>query len=334
MYKDSVKKKKNGKEKTRVARSDLLINLVKAGSSGDMYLFKQTVQAMIAEESAKQHHALADRLKESLNSSKQNISAVQFDKNVNTSFSNFYEEIIPQLTFQDLVLSSDNQKVLNEIVEEQLRAELLYSYNLKPRHRILLMGPPGNGKTSLAEAMANSLLVNLYKVRYENVISSFLGDTASKLSVLFSELSSQKCVLFLDEFDVLAKERGDIHETGEIKRVVSTLLMLIDSLPPHVILVAATNHPELLDSASWRRFQARVELQKPSLHEIENYLNKFVINSNVEWNISVRAMAAKLNNKSFAEVKDFCENVMRRFVLSSGSKSVKEIVNSEIKTLG
>ncbi len=325
-------KKKTSKENIKVARSDLLINLVKAGSSGDKHLFKQTVQAMIAEESAKQHHALADKLKESLSSGPQ-TNSVQFDKNVSNNFARLYDEIVPQITFQDLVLSGDNQKIINEIVEEQLRSDLLYSYNLKPRHRILFMGPPGNGKTSLAEALANALLVNLYKIKYENVISSFLGDTASKLASLFSELSTQKCVLFLDEFDVLGKERADIHETGEIKRVVSSLLMLIDNLPPHVVLVAATNHPELLDTASWRRFQARIELQKPSLHEIENYLTNYVSATKVEWNVSVRTLAAKLNNKSFAEIKDFCENVMRRFVLSNGMRTVKEIVNAEVKNI-
>lgn len=324
-------KNKKRKGNSKVARSDLLVNLVKAGAAGDTYLFKQTVQAIIAEESSKQHHSLANKLKESLQLSNEKNQSFQLDKTVNYSSVNFYEEVIPQITFKDLVLSPENQKIVNEIAEEQLRSDLLYSYNLKPRHRILLMGPPGNGKTSLAEALANAMLVNLYKIRYENVISSYLGDTASKLATLFSELSNQRCVLFLDEFDVLGKERADVHETGEIKRVVSSLLMLIDNLPPHVVLVAATNHPEILDSASWRRFQTRIELQKPSLHEIENYLAKYINSAKVEWNISIRSLAAKLNQKSYSEIKDFCEGVMRRFVLSSGEKTVKEIINIEIK---
>ena len=109
--------------------------------------------------------------------------------------------------------------------------------------------------TSLAEAIAEKLMLPFLTVRYENIIGSYLGETASRLVKLFDYVKTQSCVLFFDEFETIGKERGDTNETGEIKRVVSSLLMQMDNLPSYVIVIAATNHDVLLDKATWRRFQ-------------------------------------------------------------------------------
>ncbi len=138
-----------------------------------------------------------------------------------------------------------------------------------------LTGPPGNGKTSLAEALARELMLPLLVVRYEAVIASYLGETALRLNSLFDQIRPLRCVVFFDEFDVLGKERGDTHETGEIKRVVSSLLLQVDGLPSHVVTVAATNHPELLDRAVWRRFQIRLNLPPPRPTDIDEWMRRF-----------------------------------------------------------
>jgi AAA+ superfamily predicted ATPase len=138
-----------------------------------------------------------------------------------------------------------------------------------------LAGPPGNGKTSLAEALGATLMVPFLLVRYEAVIGGFLGETAVRLRSLFDLARTPQCVLVLDEFDVLAKERGDAQETGEIKRVVRSLLLPIDDLPSWTVVVAATNHPELLDRAVWSRFQLRPSLPPPGRSEIEEWLRRF-----------------------------------------------------------
>lgn len=161
--------------------------------------------------------------------------------------------------------------LLNELVAEQHRADLLRSYNLEPRHRILLAGPPGNGKTTLAEALANALCVPMVVVRYGAVIGSYLGETAQRIARVFEEARLRHCVLFFDEFDAVGKGRGDHHETGELKRVVSSLLLQIDALPSTMVVVTATNHPELLDHAIWRRFQVCVELLAPKRGQIEKW---------------------------------------------------------------
>src|SRR5690606_2419828 len=132
-----------------------------------------------------------------------------------------------------------------------------------------------NGKTSLAEAIAESLGVTFFVVRYEALIGSYLGETSERLRRVFDYARTTPCVLFFDEFDAIGKERGDTHETGEIKRVVSSLLMQVDNLPSYTVVVAATNHPELLDRAVWRRFQVRIELPAPSTEEIAAYIRRF-----------------------------------------------------------
>ena len=111
-----------------------------------------------------------------------------------------------------------------QLVEEHARADVLRAHGLEPRHRVLLSGPPGNGKTSFAEAIAEALALPFFVVRYDLLIGSYLGETNTRLRRLFDYVRTQPSVLFFDEFDAIGKERGDTHETGEIKRVVSFLL--------------------------------------------------------------------------------------------------------------
>src|SRR5260370_12429021 len=136
---------------------------------------------------------------------------------------------------------------------------------MQARHRGLVSGPASNGKASLAEAIAEALAVQFFTVRYDALVGSYLGETNTRLARLFDYARTMPCVLLFDEFDAIGKERGDVHETGEIKRVVSFLLMQIDQLPSYVIIVAATNHAELLDRAVWRRFQLRIYIPPPDV---------------------------------------------------------------------
>ncbi len=192
------------------------------------------------------------------------VSGLPARDSASHAVSDLLHEIVPRVRLASLHLADDVAAAAAEIIEEQHRSELLRSHNIEPRNRVLLEGAPGNGKTSLAEAIAAESMLPFYAVRYEGIVSSFLGETAGRIDQVFEFARTRRCVLFFDEFDTIAKERADEHETGEIKRVVSTLLLQIDRLPSHVIVVAATNHGELLDRAAWRRFQLRLALQPPS----------------------------------------------------------------------
>jgi len=198
---------------------------------------------------------------------------------------------------------------------------------LEPRSRVLLVGPPGNGKTSLAEAIADALSTPFLVVRYEAVIGSYLGETAQRLAQVFEYARSRQCVLFFDEFDAVGKERGDVHETGEIKRVVSSLLLQIDSLPSHVVVVTASNHPELLDRAVWRRFQVRLELPSPREEQIVEWFQRFANRSGCQLGFSPTKLAHDLGNLSFAEIESFGMDVLRRIALRQPTGDVKALVD-------
>lgn len=312
-----------------MARADLLIKLVEAGSSGNQKLFNKTVEAIIAEERAKQHHIVADRLAEKLQPNG-NGTGTSLRALSESTLEGVIEEKSPEKSIDDLVLPENILEACSELVEEHYRRDLLRSHNLEPRHKLLLAGPPGNGKTSLAEALAESLAVPLFSVRYESIIGSYLGETATRLRKLFDFVRTYQCVLFFDEFETLAKERGDPHETGEIKRVVSSLLLQMDSLPSHVIVVVASNHPDLLDKATWRRFQLRLLLPSPGKTEIIEWLDKFAESTSLSLGYTHEYIARNLTGLSFAEVEEFGLDVYRKYVLSMPDGNMRNIVKSRL----
>lgn len=325
------------KKKKRMARGDLLVALVKAGATGDRHLARTSAEALIADEKAKQHTILADRLTAALrtkvNGSHSTAPAPVEQSARGPSTRDLFVDRVPQRRLSDLLLPPVTREACEELIEEQRRADVLRAHGLEPRHRILLAGPPGNGKTSLAEAIAEALSVPLLTVRYEAVIGSFLGETASRLRRVFDFARTTPSVLFFDEFDVVGKERGDIHETGEIKRVVSSLLLQMDDLPSWTIIAAATNHSELLDRAAWRRFQLRLDLPAPGERQIANFIGMYFKTRPVLGDLgrSPDQLARALRGSSLAEVEDFCTNILRRFVLSLGEGRPNEIVEHELK---
>lgn len=314
-----------------MSRADLLLSLVKAGSEGDQQLLRTTVEAMAAEERAKHHHQLADRLVEKLGASKTRQRPAEVSRSFDGGHGGLLFEVEPRRTFDTLLIDEQVVTACRELIEEQQRRDLLRSYGLEPRHRVLLSGPPGNGKTTLAEVIATELMLPLLVVRYEAVIGSFLGETSSRLKKLFDFVRTHQCVLFFDEFDTLGKERGDTHETGEIKRVVSSLLLQIDALPSHVIVVTATNHAELLDRAVWRRFQLRLSLPAPTPSQKADWFARLQARLGGSLGMSPATLAEKLEVSSFAELEQFGEDVQRRYVLSLPEANIKRIVAERLK---
>jgi SpoVK/Ycf46/Vps4 family AAA+-type ATPase len=315
-----------------MARSDLLVSLVRAAASGDRETLKSTAEAIAADERAKKHHVLADRLQRAL------ASVPVTPPSLNTSGAlgsaggrEAILEIEPRTKFDDLLLPLPVKENGRQLVEEHARSDVLRAHGYEPRHRVLFSGPPGNGKTSCAEAIAEALSLPFFVVRYDALIGSYLGETNARLRRLFDYVRTQPCVLFFDEFDAIGKERGDTHETGEIKRVVSFLLMQLDRLPSYVIVVAASNHAELLDRAVWRRFQVRLSFPSPNQEQVEAFLARIVSSWPVSPARSVTKIAASLGPISYAEALDFCQNVRRRDILGLGDIDVDAALRAELE---
>lgn len=311
-----------------MARADLLLALVKSGAAGDDLAFRRAAEALIAEEEGKKHGVLASQLTEALTRRRPSGNVSMLGRNDEAAA--LLHEFDPERRASDLVLPAAVRQAVNELIEEHHRRDLLRSHGVEPRHRVMLIGPPGGGKTSLAEAIATELAVPILSVRYEGVIGSFLGETALRLDTLFAAVRLRPCVLFFDEFDSIAKERGDTHETGEIKRVVSFLLMQLDQLPSYVIVVAATNHGELLDRAVWRRFQMRLAIPAPKKNEISVFLDRIVSGWPNAPKMPLNRIASRLGAVSYAEALNFCQNVRRRQILGLGEVSIDDALRVEL----
>ncbi|MBK8324817.1 MAG: AAA family ATPase [Betaproteobacteria bacterium] len=171
---------------------------------------------------------------------------------------------VKELDEPPVALSPDQWDVVNEFVAVAKSYAQIDDADSAGSLSLLMYGPPGTGKSRVARHIARELGLDLYVARLDGLISSFLGSTSKNIRALFDFAARTPCVLFLDEFDAIAKLRGDSQELGELKRVVNSFIQNLDALGSHSVVVAATNHEELLDAAVWRRFGYRLELGHPS----------------------------------------------------------------------
>lgn len=285
----------------------------------------------MADERAKNHHIVADRLQRALSAIPITPPALTSAQahNANNGRDTILE-LEPRLRLDELILPLPVCESGRQLVEEHARADVLRAHGYEPRHRILLSGPPGNGKTSFAEGVAEALALPFFIVRYDALIGSYLGETNARLRRLFDYVRTRPSVLFFDEFDAIGKERGDTHETGEIKRVVSFLLQQIDQLPSYVIVIAATNHGELLDRAVWRRFQMRLSFPSPDRMLIAAFLDRIIEQWPERPRLQTSRIAGKLGRASYAEALDFCQNVRRRQILGLGELGIDDALRLEL----
>ena len=312
-----------------MSRSDLLVSLVRAGVSGEREMLKSTVEALVADERAKSHHTLADRLQRALNTVPITPPSLTSSSAPNGSGRDAILELEARVRLDDLILPLPVRRNAEQLIQEHCRVGVLRTHGLEPRNRVLLSGPPGNGKTSFAESIAEALALPFFIVRYDALIGSYLGETNTRLRKLFDYIRTQPSVLFFDEFDAIGKERGDTHETGEIKRVVSFLLMQLDHLPSYVIVISATNHAELLDRAVWRRFQLRLDFPSPDQMMLAAYIDRLISGWPEKPRASAAEIAAAVGNVSYAEVLEFCQNVRRRCILGLGDLAVDDALRVE-----
>lgn len=316
-----------------MAQADLLVELLKNATGGDQLALRKVAETLIQEEKSKGHRILAERLTKALqpNTFGAGRGLAPKQNGGNGQHKDLIYEITPERTLDSLVLPNKIRDQIKEVVEEQHRAELLHAHNLHARNRVLFAGPPGNGKTTLAEALAFELMFPLLVVRYETLVGSYLGETSSRLKHLFDYARTQRCVLFFDEFETLGKERGDTHETGEIKRVVSSLLLQIDDLPDYVVVVAASNHPELLDRAVWRRFQLRIELPMPTRKQLAGFIESIGQRCRIDFGYAPETLAKHMLGLNFAEVEEFCLSVVRRAVLDRKTDNAQTITRLRLE---
>lgn len=299
-----------------MANGKLLRQLVRAGVEGDQDAFRRASEAVIAEEREKQHHLLANDLEKVLYGRpgpSASLSVVQFSKSVPADKDRGVDLISirqPTRDLTDLIVSPMVRSSIDQILLEHNREAALQTYGLEPARKILFYGPPGCGKTLTAEVLATELNLPVAIVRLDAVISSYLGETAANLRKVFDFLAAQPVVALFDEFDALAKERSDGGEHGELRRVVNAVLQMIDEYRGRSVLVAATNHEGLLDSAIWRRFDETVKFLHPDAVQIRRLLQSKLRGVRRNFEPSDTAVATRFRRMSHGDI----ERVLRRAI--------------------
>ena len=221
----------------------------------------------------------------------------------------------PDARLADLVLSPELTERLRHVLQEQRQRDLLAHHGLHPVRRLLLVGPPGTGKTSTARVIASELGLPLFAIRLDSVITKFMGETAAKLRLIFDALVETRGVYLFDEVDGLAGDRAASNDVGEIRRVLNSFLQFLEEDPSESVVVAATNHPQSLDNAILRRFDAVLDFALPdeagARAIVQNRLASFKT-SHLSWKRVIEA-AREL---SHAEIANAAENAAKRTVLS------------------
>lgn len=230
--------------------------------------------------------------------------------------------IEPGMSLADTELPASVKAELSAFLEEQAHANAIHATGLPVPHKILLSGPPGNGKTTLAGAIAKELNLPFFVVDFSAVVSSFLGESGSKFAKIFRGIVEKPSVLFLDEMETVLAERaghGNSTDVGEVKRIVSTVLMEIDRLPDHVILIGATNHEEMLDRAVVRRFDFHWSLPAPDENMVQNWLQRFA-DRYPDIPILAEMPRIEFSGKSISDIERDVKKRCRRWIVGQAAQ--------------
>ena len=230
-------------------------------------------------------------------------------------------------------LGTHANRAFHDFVRDAQHIDQLSAKGLASRLGLLLSGPPGTGKSLLAAHVAARLSRPFYIVRLDSVISSLLGDTAKNIRTVFDFVPSQNAVLLLDEIDAVAKLRDDRYELGELKRVVNTVIQGLDSLDSHAIVIAATNHPHLLDSAIWRRFPYKINLAHPDSGVRENLWNYFLFEDHDRDTLS-QILALISEDLSGADIESIGLTARRHALLDSRPIDLASVAFAIVHSVG
>ncbi len=321
---------------------ELIRALLAAFVDHDEAAFRVAAHQVIEEERRKNHRVLANDLERLLsNGSHRSRQFNQLDRGPDILPSAPVDKergmplvriSNPTREFEELVLDYEVRLSLSRVVEENRHADLLRTYGLGPVKKLLFCGPPGCGKTATAEALANTLNLPLVLVRFDAVVSSYLGETAANLSKVMDYARRSPAVYLFDEFDAIGKKRDAEEEHGELKRVVNSFLQMLDGFRGESLIIAATNHQGLLDPALWRRFDDIVFFDMPSQEQAVAALAKALRNIGVEQDVNLKQYSESLADLSFADIEHVAVDAAKRTILAGESRIRNDVLRDSIQS--
>ncbi len=289
---------------------DAVVNLIRAIGANDQSLMKKIVEQMIANERESNHKTSAQKLEYALRNWPIVLKELPHNlKNIVWPETNVRK--LSELLLDHSILSS-----IEFLLRERNSFERLHEAGLSVRKSILLAGPPGNGKTSLASALANELGLQFISVKMHGLIDSHLGESGRNIGQVFDFASTNECLLFIDEIDAIGSKRGGNNGAEkEYNNIVTILLANMDRLPDSCLLIAATNMPDAIDPAIRRRFDLKVWLNSPNDAQIERYISQYENCRRINFEIPIEDMVTSLHGKPWSEIELVCMDQHKKQIL-------------------
>lgn len=313
-----------------MARADQIKALVRRHAAGDDEGFYTIALQLAAEAARKGHSAFSQELRHLIDEAREGKAAAPRAGRLlplaqpRGDLAGLLDVAYPKTRLKDLSVSEEIRERLTRIVLEQRQRERLRHHALRPTRHVLLLGPPGTGKTMSASGLAGELTVPLFTIRLDGLITKFMGETAAKLRLVFEAIVHTRGVYLFDEVDALAGERALANDVGEIRRVLNSFLQFLEQDSSDSLILAATNHPRLLDRAVFRRFDAVLEFQLPSDEEIRDLVGSRLAlfgASRLTWEKVLEAA----RGLSQGEVSRACDQAAKTAVLAD-----REAVDTEM----
>jgi SpoVK/Ycf46/Vps4 family AAA+-type ATPase len=303
-----------------MASAEQLKALLRAYSAGDQDHFLSIAEQLAAHEARLGHKKLAQELQNLVAQVKRHSQSIGERKLVPITqpkgeLAGLLSVSYPKQRLADLVLSPAHRRRLLRVVQEQRQANRIRQHGLSPRRKILFIGPPGTGKTLSAAVLAGELSLPLFVVRLERLITKFMGETAAKLRLIFDNIAQSRGVYLFDEFDSIGSQRGLRNDVGEIRRVLNSFLQFIEADDSNSLVLAATNHPEILDSALFRRFDDVIEYELPDRARILEILKNKLTSVRIGWK-HWEGLADQASGMSYADISRGCEDAIKHMVIS------------------
>jgi len=315
-----------------MAAGEQIKSLIKSFTEGDDARFYATAMQIAAAEARKGHGALADELKKLIESSKggrKNIHKEAKTLAVNATqkeLNDLLELVHPEVKLKDMVLEPTIRKSIQRVLDEQKELELLSQHNLFPRKKLLLTGPPGCGKTMTAGVIAHELGLPLFIIRLDGLISRYMGESIAKLRLVFDAMKRFRAVYLFDEFDSIGTTRNHGNEVGEIKRVLNTFLVQIEKDDSNSLVIAATNMPETLDSALFRRFDAIISYPLPDEDQIKQFYKKELSKTIHAKKLPIDKLAKESLGLSYADISKVCQDFSKDILVYGADKATTELL--------